>query len=81
MSHVVAAQFVRDNLTWFAVMFTQESLKKALCGLSITPLLQVYIDDFTVLIYGSPQVVPLTLDLHEYLINEERIAIPLMLSP
>jgi hypothetical protein len=37
------------------------------------------INNFTVLIDGSPQVMPMTLDLHEYLVNEKGIAIPLML--
>jgi hypothetical protein len=54
MSHVLAAQFVRDNLTWFAVILTQEPLKKALCGLSITPLPKQNVYHFIILINGPP---------------------------
>jgi hypothetical protein len=42
--------------------------------------LKKYINHFTVLVNGSPQVVPLTLDLHEHLVNVERVSISVVLS-
>ena len=56
-------------------MNSQQPLKEPLCGLSVPPLLEKYIHHFTVLINGSPQIMLLSLDLHEYLINEESITI------
>jgi hypothetical protein len=44
-------------------------------------LLQEYINHFTTLVNRSPMAMRITMDLHEYLINEKRIAIPLMPSP
>jgi hypothetical protein len=41
-----------------------------LCRPPISPLLEIYINDFTILVNASPQVVPLTLDFHEYFINK-----------
>jgi hypothetical protein len=61
-------------------MFLQYSLKETLCGLSISSCLEKDINNLTILINRSPQVMLLSLDSNEYLINEERITIPLMLS-
>ncbi len=47
----------------------------------ITPFLKKYIDHLAVLINGPPQIMLLTLDLHEYFINEESITISLMFAP
>jgi hypothetical protein len=80
MSHPVTSQFISDNLSRLAFVFTQQPLKETLCGLSITPLLKKYVYHFTILIDSSPQVKALILDLLEDFINEERIAISLMLS-
>ena len=81
MSHVVASQFIRYDLSRFTSMFPQQPLKEPLCSLSISSLLKKHINNFTILVYCPPQIMLFTLDLHEYLINEERISIPLMLSP
>ena len=80
VSYVIASQFVRNNLTWFTAVFLQESLKESLCALSITPLLQEYINYFTILINGPLQIILLPANLNEHFINEESITIPLMFS-
>jgi len=80
MSHVVASQFIRDNLPGLTSMILQESLKESLCALSITPLLQDYINYFTILINGPLQIILLPANLNEHFINEESITIPLMFS-
>ncbi|MFT6056459.1 MAG: hypothetical protein ACJAS2_000734 [Pseudohongiellaceae bacterium] len=81
MSHSVTSELISDNLSGSAFVLVQQPLKEAPCRLSVPTLLQEHINDLTVLINGSPQVVPLTLDLHEDFIYEERISISLMLSP
>jgi hypothetical protein len=53
---------------------------KSLGGLCVSPFLKEYINNFTVLVNGSPQVMLLPLDSHEHLINEESIAVALVLS-
>ena len=80
MSHVEASQFIRDNLPGLTSMILQESLKESLCALSITPLLQEYINYFTILINGPLQIILLPANLNEHFINEESITIPLMFS-
>ncbi len=62
-------------------MNSQQPPKEALCSLRITPFLEEYISDFFVLINSSPQIMLLSLDLHQDLINEENIAASLMFSP
>ena len=80
MSHLAASQFIRDNLPGLTSVILQESLKEALCALSITPLLQEYINYFTILINGPLQIILLPANLNEHFINEESITIPLMFS-
>ena len=80
MRHGVASQFIRDNLPGLTSVILQESLKEALCALSITPLLQEYINYFTILINGPLQIILLPANLNEHFINEESITIPLMFS-
>jgi|TARA_B100000315_G_scaffold37432_1_gene32012 hypothetical protein len=46
-----------------------------LCGFSIVPIFEKYIDNIAVLINGSPQTMRFPLDLHEDFIKEEHIAI------
>lgn len=81
MSHTVTSGFIRDNLSGFAKMLLQESLKETLRGLSISPFLEKYINNFTVLINSPPQIMLLSLNLHEDFINEEGITVSLMFSP
>jgi hypothetical protein len=76
MRDTVTSELIRDNLPTFATMFLQESL----CSLGITAALKKYINDPTILINGPPQVMLFSLDLHKYFINEECIAISLLLS-
>ena len=80
MSHVVASQFIRYDLSRFTSMFPQQPLKEPLCSLTITSLLKKYVHHFTILINRSPQVMLLTMDLHKNFIDEEGVAVSLMLS-
>jgi len=49
--------------------------------LSVSPRLQVHIDDLAVLIHRSPQAVTLTGNLDEHFVDEERIAESGVLAP
>jgi hypothetical protein len=59
-----------------ALCLRNNRVKKRFAAFPITSLLQEYINHFTVLICRPPQVVPLTLNLHEYFIDEKCITIP-----
>ncbi|MFT6057787.1 MAG: hypothetical protein ACJAY7_001691 [Pseudohongiellaceae bacterium] len=78
VSNTVTSELISDNLSGFAFVLVQQPLKEPLCRLSVPTLLQEHINDFTVLINGSPQVMECSLNLHEHLMNEERVTITLM---
>jgi hypothetical protein len=80
MSNSVTSELISDNLSGFAFVLVQQPLKETLCSLSISPFLQEHINNLTILIHSTPQIVLPPMDLHEHLINEESIAIALVLS-
>jgi hypothetical protein len=55
-------------------MVTQQPLKETLRGLSITPLLHKFINRFTILFCGPPQIMLLPMNLNEHLINAASVA-------
>ena len=69
----VASQFIRHDLPRFITMRIQQSFEKTFGGLAVASPLQEDVDDFSVLIDGSPQVVLLTINLHEYFIDIEGV--------
>ena len=73
MHHVVASQLVRHYLPGFITMCLQQSFEKALSGFAVASTLQKDIDDFSVLIASSPQIVLHTINFHEYFIYIEGI--------
>ena len=50
-------------------------LEEALCCSAISARLSIDIDHFSILIHSTPQILLLAIDLHEDLVDEERIAI------
>jgi hypothetical protein len=80
MSDAVATQFIRDDLASLALMLSQSPLEETLRGLSITPVSHEYINHFTILVSGPPQIMLLSMDLNEHLINEESINVALVFS-
>ncbi len=80
MGDAIASQFVRHYFPRLTSIILDKALEKALCRLSIPAYLQKTINDITVLVYCSPQVLLLAVDLNEYLINVERITETLVLS-
>ena len=56
-------------------------MKKTLGGLAISACLQEYIKDFAIPIDRAPQILLLTLDLHEQLVEEKRFAVASVGAP
>jgi len=81
MGYTITSQFIGNNFPRLTNKTLQEPLKEALCSLSITSLLKICINNFTILVYRAPQIMLLPLNLHEDFINEECIAISLLFSP
>ena len=80
MRDSIAPQLVGDYLPGLPSMAPDQSPEEPLCSCTITAGLEKYINHLTILVYGSPQVVLLTVDLHENFIDEEGITIASVLS-
>ena len=74
----VASQIVRHYFSGFITMRIQQSFEEAFCNLTIAPTLQKNVNNFPVLIDGSPQVVLPTINLYEYFINIKGVTETLM---
>ena len=81
MSNTKASQLIRYDLTWLIPVTFEQSSEEALGGLAISACLQEYINDFAILIDRAPQILLLTLDLHEHLVEEKRIAVASVGAP
>ena len=73
MGDAIASQFIRHYLPRLTSIALDQAFEKALCRLNISAYLQKNINNITVLVYCSPQVLLLAVDLNEHLINVERI--------
>jgi len=80
MRHTVTSQLVRHDFPGLSTIAPHEPLKEAFRCRAISSSLKIDIDYFAILIHSTPQILLLTIDLHEDLIDEERIAIT-MVSP
>ena len=76
----ITSQLIRHNFPWFTFVFLQHSFKESLCGLRISSVLKKHINDFTILINGSPEITLFTFNLDENLINEKCVTVSLMFS-
>jgi hypothetical protein len=81
MSNAVAFQLIRYDLTWPIPVTFEKSSEEALGGLTISACLQEYINDFAILIDRAPQILLLTLDLHEHLTEEKWFAVASVDAP
>jgi hypothetical protein len=61
-------------------VFFQHLPEKSLGSLSVSPVLKKHINDFTILIYGSPEIALLAINLDEHFINEKGVTVSLMFS-
>jgi len=75
VGHTVAFQFVRHDIPGLAITTPHKPPEKTFCCGAISASLQIDIDHFSILIHSTPQVLLLAIDLHEDLIDVERIAV------
>ena len=75
MGHTVASQFVRHDVPGLSITTPHKPLEESLCCSAISTGLYIDIDHFSILIHRTPQILLLTIDLHEDLIDVKRIAV------
>ena len=71
----ITPQFISHYLPGFVSMNLQEPFKESFCGRTISTFLKKYINNFTILINRSPELMLLIIYPDENLINEKCIAI------
>jgi hypothetical protein len=81
MSDTVASQLVRHDLAGLISVTFEQSFEEALGGLPVSACLQEDINDFAILIDGTPKIVLLALDFHAHLVEVKRIAEALVRAP
>ncbi len=78
MCDAIASQLIGHYFPGFIMMILQQAFEKALGRLAVASCLQKHIDHLSVLINSSPQVLLLTLDLHEHFVDKKCISKSLM---
>ena len=61
----IAVQFVGDYLSGYTTRF-KKTLEESFRRVGISSLLQIYIDDFPILIYSAPKIVLFATDFYEH---------------
>ena len=80
VSYTVTSQFIRHDLSGFALVTLYQPPEEALSSSPIPFGLKIYIDDLTILVHGPPQIVLLAVDLHKNFINVESVSVALVPS-
>ncbi len=78
MRDTVASQLVRHYLPRFHSMCFQKSFEETLSGFTVTSTLQQDVDNLSILVDSSPQVVLYTVNFHKYFIDKKCITETLM---
>jgi len=78
MCNTITKQLIGNDLPWFASMDPQQAFEEALSRRSVTPGLQKYINNLTVLVYRAPEIVLLAVEFDKDFINKERVTVALM---
>ncbi len=81
LCNAIASQFIRHNFPRFTAMSSEQTFEESLCRCPITARLQKYINNVTVLVNGSPQIVLLPVYLHENFIYVECVSITCEVDP
>jgi len=81
VSNTVAPKLISDDTSRFITTHLQQALKETIRCLSISAALQEHVNHFPILVDCTPEIVLFALDLHEYLIEIEGIAVSLMPAP
>ena len=76
LRHAIASQLVGDDHARHILQVFQQTLKEPLGGFSITPLLDQNIEDDTILIHGTPQIMLNALDPDKHLVEAPLVARP-----
>ena len=74
LCHTIASQLIGDDHSRHKLQALQQTLEEPLGGFPITPLLDQNIEDETILIHGTPQVMLNALDPDEHLVEMPFIA-------
>jgi len=54
MRDAITSQLVGHNLPRLTLMPIEQALEKTFCGLAITPVLEIHINHFTILVNSAP---------------------------
>ena len=74
LRHAVASQFVGDDHPWLVLQSDQKPFEEALGGFGIASPLNQDIEDYAVLINGTPEIVLDALNPHEHFVQVPLIA-------
>jgi len=80
MINAIVPQFIRHDFPGFTTKPPQQTPEEAFSSSHISLGLKVHIDNFTILIHGSPQVMLFSIDFDEDFIDIESVAIASVLS-
>jgi len=80
MRYAMATEFVSHDLPRLALINPQSPLEKVPGGRTVPSGLQEHVHDLAILVHRSPQIMLFAADLYENCIDEESIAVTLMLS-
>ncbi len=72
----ITLQLVRDDDTWYVLQAFQQLAEELLRGFFVPAALDQDVQDVTILVHGSPQIMILAIDLDEHLIE-----VPLISGP
>ncbi len=78
MRNAVAPQFIGYDLSRFSTVALDYPLEETLCRLPIPASLEININYFAILIHSAPQIVLLTLNLHEDFVDVESVSVALV---
>ncbi len=80
MRNPIAPELISHDFPWLVTMATQQPLEESL-GCSTIPFgLKIHINNLLILIYCTPQIVLIAIDLHKDLVDEEGVTVATVLS-
>ena len=80
VSDTVTSQFISHDFPGLAAMASQYPFEEPICSSPVTFFLQIHVNHFSVLIYRSPEVMLLIVNLNEGFIDVERVAVASVFS-
>ena len=80
MCNSVTSQFISHDFPGFAAIVSYKAPEETFCSSPVTFFLQIHVNHFSVLIYRSPEVMLLIVNLNEGFIDVERVAVASVFS-